>query len=108
MVHSPPTEAQSFAYRQESCPMIVSTPADKVNSNYNTDDLEQEHLQSSVSVIHLCAYKNEQNAGDDDGNPPTNPSAAFLQLPPNQSIRLDMCCVVLVLSSIMYILRTHV
>ncbi|CRG91080.1 hypothetical protein PISL3812_08128 [Talaromyces islandicus] len=58
--------------------------------NYDTDRFNTAHFQSSVVNIHLCGYRNEKNEGDEDGNPPTNHWAAFLQYPSGGSARLDM------------------
>ncbi|EER39135.1 conserved hypothetical protein [Histoplasma capsulatum H143] len=47
-------------------------------------------LEKKVSFIHICAYQNEGNKGDEDGRPPTNHWAAFLQANGRGSVRLDM------------------
>lgn len=39
--------------------------------------------------IHLCAYRNASNVGDEEGNPPTNHWAAFLELEDGRSVRID-------------------
>lgn len=44
----------------------------------------------NATSIHICAYVNESNVGDEDGNPPTNHWAAFLELKDNRSICIDM------------------
>lgn len=54
-------------------------------SEFNLGDLEK-----TVSFIHLCAYQNEENKGDEDDRPPTNHWAAFLQANGRGSARLDM------------------
>lgn len=61
-----------------------------MNSNYDTDNFNPIHLNSKVVTIHICGYKNELNEGDEDGNPPTNHWAVFLQLAAGGSVRLDM------------------
>ncbi|KAJ5630035.1 hypothetical protein N7528_003692 [Penicillium herquei] len=43
-----------------------------MNANYDTDDFNSADLDSSVASIHIKALTNEENAGDEDGNPPTN------------------------------------
>jgi hypothetical protein len=49
-----------------------------------------EQLSWLVSHVHICAYVNEKNEGDEDGNPPTNHWAIFLQVGKGASVRLDM------------------
>lgn len=61
-----------------------------MNSNYDCDYLDSTDLQSRVKKIHICAYINPENAGDQDGNPPTNHWAAFLEVSRGGSVRLDM------------------
>lgn len=59
------------------------------------DDWDQDHftkddLDLSVVSIHICAYENEKNEGDEDGNSPTNHWAIFLEISEKHSVRLDM------------------
>ncbi|RDW93654.1 uncharacterized protein DSM5745_00976 [Aspergillus mulundensis] len=61
-----------------------------MNSNYEDDDFNPADLEAPVEYIHICGYKNEKNAGDEDGNPPTNHWATFLQISERESVRLDM------------------
>lgn len=58
--------------------------------NYNIDRFNTAQFWSAVVNIHLCSYWNEKNEGDEDGNPPTNHWAAFLQLSSGGSVRLNM------------------
>jgi hypothetical protein len=62
-----------------------------INSNdWDTDNFKSENLSALVSQVHICAYINEKNEGDEDGNPPTNHWATFLELETGGSVRLDM------------------
>ncbi|KAI9758726.1 MAG: hypothetical protein M4579_002901 [Chaenotheca gracillima] len=64
--------------------------SDTLSNNFDTDTLDFGHLSQTVFKIYISGYKNAQNVGDDDGNPPTNHWAAFLQLSEASSVRLDM------------------
>ncbi len=44
----------------------------------------------TVLSIYVFAYTNEDNQGDEDGNPPTNHWAISLEISQRHSIRLDM------------------
>jgi len=61
-----------------------------MNNNFDTDDFDIGWLRFPVSHIHICGYTNLRNEGDEDGNPPTNHWALFLQVSEDASIRLDM------------------
>ncbi|KAI1506104.1 hypothetical protein F5X99DRAFT_404150 [Biscogniauxia marginata] len=61
-----------------------------MDHNWDTDHFNNKDLTQKVLKIHICAYINDENSGDDDGNPPTNHWAVFLQLPGDSSVRLDM------------------
>ena len=61
-----------------------------MNNNWDTDDFDLAHLTLPVIAVHICAYINRENEGDEDGNPPTNHWAAFLQFSDSSSVRLDM------------------
>ena len=61
-----------------------------MNNNYDTDNFNTAELHSQIVDVHICGYLNEQNEGDEDGNPPTNHWAVFLQLSAGGSVRLDM------------------
>lgn len=61
-----------------------------MNSNYDDDRFQPAHLHSQIGSIHICGYINHENAGDEDGNPPTNHWGAFLELSQGGSVRLDM------------------
>lgn len=61
----------------------------KINAHCDDDRFHSAHLQSRVGNIHICGYRNEENADDKDGNPPTNYWAACLQLSQGGSVRLD-------------------
>jgi len=59
-------------------------------ANYDLDKFQSEQLSSQVTAVHICGYRNKDNEGDEDGNPPTNHWAAFLELLNKSSVRLDM------------------
>lgn len=61
-----------------------------MNNDWDKDGLNSPDLSKIVTYIHICGYKNIENAGDDEGNPPTNHWASFLQLQNGGSVRLDM------------------
>ncbi|KAF1809594.1 hypothetical protein P152DRAFT_461279 [Eremomyces bilateralis CBS 781.70] len=61
-----------------------------MSNNYDTDNFNTAELALQVVAIHICGYRNPSNTGDEDGNPPTNHWAAFMQLPTGGSVRLDM------------------
>ena len=61
-----------------------------MDRNWDIDHFKNEDLHKQVVFIHLCAYINRSNTGDEDGNPPTNHWAAFLELQGKGSVRLDM------------------
>lgn len=61
-----------------------------MNNNWDTDNLDPTDLAQQVITIHICGYVNEKNEGDEEGNPPTNHWAAFLQHSDAGSIGLDM------------------
>jgi hypothetical protein len=61
-----------------------------MNNDWDTDKFIAAHLTASVNSIHICGYVNTKNEGDEDGTPPTNHWAAFLELPKDASVRLDM------------------
>src|SRR6266536_4191332 len=61
-----------------------------MNNNWDTDKLNAAHLTHRVTAVVICGYTNEENAGDADGNPPTNHWAAFLPRSQGGSVRLDM------------------
>ena len=61
-----------------------------MNNDWDTDRFNAVHLTTSVISIHICGYVNTKNVGDEDGTPPTNHWAAFLELPKNISVGLDM------------------
>ncbi|KAF1961360.1 hypothetical protein CC80DRAFT_522810 [Byssothecium circinans] len=46
--------------------------------------------QRQVTTVHICGYRNEDNEGDEDGNPPTNHWAVSLQLDSGGFVMLDM------------------
>ncbi|KAK2799838.1 hypothetical protein FQN50_008359 [Emmonsiellopsis sp. PD_5] len=61
-----------------------------MDNNWDTYEFNSADLLRKVSMVHICAYENRDNAGDEDGNPPTNHWAAFLQYGQAASVRLDM------------------
>ncbi|KAF2786251.1 hypothetical protein K505DRAFT_368390 [Melanomma pulvis-pyrius CBS 109.77] len=61
-----------------------------MNDNYDTDYFKTVNLTRLVIAIYICGYRNDNNAGDEDGNLPTNHWAAFLQLTDSTSVSLDM------------------
>ena len=61
-----------------------------MNNNWDTDNFDLAHLARQVIAIHICGYVNQENKGDEEGNPPTNHWAAFLQHSEGLSVRLDM------------------
>src|SRR5271156_2697583 len=61
-----------------------------MNNNWDTDKFDPAHLAHQVIVIHLCGYINQKNEGDEEGNPPTNHWAAFLERSDAGSVGLDM------------------
>jgi hypothetical protein len=54
-------------------------------SKYNSRD-----NNSPVTLVSLCAYANENNEGDENGRPPTNYWAAYLEISESKSVMLDM------------------
>ncbi|KFY18841.1 hypothetical protein V493_08313 [Pseudogymnoascus sp. VKM F-4281 (FW-2241)] len=60
------------------------------DNNWDTDKLEQEALLRQVQKIHLVAYENRSNKGDEEGLAATNHWCLFLELSSIESIRLDM------------------
>lgn len=61
-----------------------------MDNNWDADKLEPADLAKVVTTIHLVAYTNENNEGNEDGNPPTNHWVVCLQNSPTSSIMLDM------------------
>ena len=61
-----------------------------MNDNWDTDNFDVKHFLHKVTAVHICGYKNTENAGDECGNPPTNHWALFLQRVDGGSVRLDM------------------
>lgn len=61
-----------------------------MDRNWDLDEFSTRDWEERVVFIHICAYVNKDNAGDEDGNPPTNHWAIFLQLANQSSVRLDM------------------
>jgi hypothetical protein len=61
-----------------------------MDQNWDKDNFDNGDLSKPVIAIHACGYVNENNLGDEDGNPPTNHWAMFLELPGLQSVGLDM------------------
>ncbi|OAA36692.1 hypothetical protein ISF_09945 [Cordyceps fumosorosea ARSEF 2679] len=71
--------------------VLVSTNAIRnMDRNWDQDHFNTRDLDKVVVRIHVCAYVNESNAGDEEGNPPTNHWAIFLELADQNSVRLDM------------------
>lgn len=61
-----------------------------MDRNWDQDHFNTRDLDKIVVRIHVCAYVNESNAGDEEGNQPTNHWAIFLELADQNSVRLDM------------------
>ncbi len=61
-----------------------------MDDNWEPDGFKESDLDKQVLFIHICAYLNENNLGDEVGNPPTNHWAIFLENPALKSVRLDM------------------
>ncbi len=61
-----------------------------MDRNWDQDNFNDKDLRKFVVRVHVCAYANVNNEGDEDGNPPTNHWAMFLELPNQHSVRLDM------------------
>lgn len=58
--------------------------------DFEIDGLNSSDLTKQVVKVSICGYVNKDNTSDQDGNPPTNHWAAFLQLTGPSSVRLDM------------------
>ncbi|EQL00641.1 hypothetical protein G6O67_005491 [Ophiocordyceps sinensis] len=61
-----------------------------MDGNWDLEGFDDDDRNKPVVRVNICAYVNEQNAGDDDGNSPTNHWAIFLELPKQHSVSLDM------------------
>jgi hypothetical protein len=68
----------------------TETPTMQLSDHFGTSKFKESDLEQVVERIHLCGYMNEDNVGDDDGRPPTNHWAIFLQVDPKKSVKLDM------------------
>ena len=62
----------------------------KFSDHFGTSSFEEFDLEEVVEKVHLCAYTNENNAGDDNDRPPTNHWTIFLQLDVESSVKVDM------------------
>lgn len=60
------------------------------SANFDLDSFDSAHLSCVVHTVHLVAYQNEGNTGDEKGNPPTIHWAVFLQHSDTASVRVDM------------------
>ncbi|KID96047.1 hypothetical protein MAJ_07958, partial [Metarhizium majus ARSEF 297] len=60
-----------------------------MDRNWDKDKFKSEDLDRTVKHIHICAYINEHNEGD-QGDPPTNHWATFLEISKTHSVRMDM------------------
>jgi hypothetical protein len=78
---------------------MVSTKSDrqrqnaimKFSNHFGTSMLNTSDLEKFVEYVHLCAYPNEYNEGDDDGRPPTsNHWTIFLELNFARSLQIDI------------------
>lgn len=61
-----------------------------MDSNFDPDRLSTGDLSKAVIAVHLVAYENIKNKGDEDGNAPTNHWCTFFETADHQSVRLDM------------------
>ncbi|GAB1318413.1 hypothetical protein MFIFM68171_08623 [Madurella fahalii] len=64
--------------------------ASDFDGNWESDNLDVNDLGKRVVALHLVAYINENNEGDEEGLPPTNHWCCFLEVPEHKSVRLDM------------------
>lgn len=60
-----------------------------MDRNWDQTKFETGDLHNTVEQIHICAYINENNEGDQE-NPPTNHWATFLEVSKTHSVRIDM------------------
>ncbi|KAG6015663.1 hypothetical protein E4U43_004972 [Claviceps pusilla] len=60
-----------------------------MDSNWKKDHLKDEDLKKTVTQMHLCAYINPNNEGDEE-YPPTNHWVVFLETSSTHSVRIDM------------------
>ncbi|KAI0202708.1 hypothetical protein F4808DRAFT_458871 [Astrocystis sublimbata] len=61
-----------------------------MDENWDTEKLKQSDLSKEVVSIHLIAYPNSSNEGDEEGLPPTNHWCLFLESDRDNSVRFDM------------------
>jgi hypothetical protein len=61
-----------------------------MDRDWDIDSFQSSDYTKRPISIHICAYRNASNAGDEEGNPPTNHWAAFLELEGGRSVRIDM------------------
>ncbi|KAH7311618.1 hypothetical protein B0I35DRAFT_67623 [Stachybotrys elegans] len=61
-----------------------------MDRNWDTDRFDNEDLERRLNHIHFCAYRNEHNEGDEDGNPPTNHWVTSLEISEDHAVILDM------------------
>ncbi|KAL2126666.1 hypothetical protein VTI74DRAFT_436 [Chaetomium olivicolor] len=60
------------------------------DGNWDNDKLVVGDLAKTVAAVHLVAFINESNKGDEEGLPPTNHWCCFLETYDKTSVRLDM------------------
>ncbi|KAG6018012.1 hypothetical protein E4U54_007808 [Claviceps lovelessii] len=60
-----------------------------MDNNWNQNHFKDEDLKKIVTHIHLCAYINSNNAGDEE-YPPTNHWVVFCETSSTHSVRINM------------------
>ena len=60
------------------------------SDHFGTSNLQEYDLEQVVEKIHLYAYTNENNVGDNHGRSPTNHWTIFLQLNVTRFVQVDM------------------
>lgn len=58
--------------------------------NWHITKLDPNDLTQPLQLIHICAYLNEGNVGDDDGGTPTNHWVMLLEVEGKRAVVLDV------------------
>ncbi|KAL8405475.1 hypothetical protein RB596_004372 [Gaeumannomyces avenae] len=79
-----------FAGEMEASSTEPILRVSEIGENWDTDAFWEEDLAGAVEILHLCTLRNDNNEGDENGEPPTNHWTMSLQTSPTSCVTLDM------------------
>lgn len=71
-------------------PLAMENSLSVMDGNWDANRFNSAVLSETVFMVHICGYENQDNAGNEMGNPSINHWAVFLQHDDMASVRLDM------------------